>query len=55
MHVKGAGASGVLKLAPKQFELEVKLGLVLAIFRDKIAAGIEAEFDKLLRVKPKSE
>jgi len=55
MHVKGAGASGVLKLAPKQFELEVKLGLVLAMFRDKIAAGIEAEFDKLLRVKPKSE
>lgn len=55
MHVKGSGLSGVLKLAPKQFELDIKLGLVLAMFRDRIAAGIEAEFDKLLRVKSKKE
>jgi putative polyhydroxyalkanoate system protein len=52
MHVKGSGLSGVLKLAPEQYELDIKLGLVLAMFRDKIAAGIEAEFDKLLGVKP---
>jgi putative polyhydroxyalkanoate system protein len=55
MHVKGSGLSGVLKLAPEQFELDIKLGLVLTMFRDKIAAGIEGEFDKLLRVKPKNE
>jgi putative polyhydroxyalkanoate system protein len=49
--VKGSGLSGELKLAPKQLELDIKLGMVLSMFRDKIAAGIEAEFDKLLRVK----
>jgi putative polyhydroxyalkanoate system protein len=47
--VKGSGLSGVLKLAPNQLELDMKLGMVLSMFRDKITAGIEAEFDKLLK------
>lgn len=50
-HVSGSGLSGELRLAPKCFELDLKLGFVLAIFADKIAAGIEAEFDRLLGAK----
>lgn len=55
MNVKGSGLSGVLKLAPKQFELDLKLGMVLSMFREKIASGIEAEFDKLLRPESKKK
>jgi putative polyhydroxyalkanoate system protein len=47
-HVRGSGLSGELHLAPKCFELDLKLGFVLAMFADRITAGIEAEFDKLL-------
>ncbi len=55
IHVSGTGLSGALKLAPKQFELDIKLGFMLSMFHDKIAAGIEAEFDKLLRTKSKKK
>ena len=51
--VKGKGLSGELQVAPKEFKLQLTLGFVLSMFRDKIAAGIEAEFDKSLRTKPK--
>jgi putative polyhydroxyalkanoate system protein len=55
IQVSGTGLSGELKLAPKRFELDIKLGFMLAMFRDKIAAGIEAEFDRLLAVKSRKK
>ena len=55
IQVRGTGLSGELKLAPKQFELDITLGFMLSMFHDKIAAGIEAEFDKLLRTKSKKK
>ena len=53
LQISGTGLSGDLKLEPKRFELDIKLGFILAMFRDKIAAGIEKEFDSLLGVKSK--
>lgn len=53
LRVRGAGLSGELKLRPKLFELDIKLGFVLGLLQDRIAAGIEAEFDRLLRIKSK--
>ncbi len=52
-HVRGTGLSGELRLVPKCFELDLKLGFVLTMFADKITAGIEAEFDKLLEAPAK--
>lgn len=51
--VKGTGLTGELRLVPKRFELDLDLGFMLTIFRDKIAAGIESEFDRRLGIKEK--
>jgi putative polyhydroxyalkanoate system protein len=48
VHVQGTGLTGKLHLAPNVFELDIKLGFMLAMFRDKIRDGVEAKFDKLL-------
>jgi putative polyhydroxyalkanoate system protein len=48
VNVKGTGLSGKLHLAPKAFDLDIKLGFVLAMFGDKIRDGVEAKLDKLL-------
>jgi putative polyhydroxyalkanoate system protein len=46
--VQGAGLTGKLHLAPKVFELDIKLGFMLAMFCDDIRNGIEAKLDDLL-------
>lgn len=50
--VSGKGLKGELRLAPKQFELDLELGFLLSMFAEKIRDGIEAEFDRLLEPKP---
>lgn len=47
-YVKGTGLTGELRLAPKCIEIDIELGFILTMFRSKIAAGIETEFDRLL-------
>ncbi len=51
--IEGSGISGELTVAPKRFEIDLKLGLLLMMFRDKIEAGIEAKLDELLTFKPR--
>jgi len=53
--IKGAGIDGELRLAPRQLALDLELGFMLLMFRDKITAGIEAKFDEVLPVKPRKK
>ena len=49
--ISGSGISGELTVAPKRFDIDLKLGLLLMMFRDKIEAGIETKLDELLMAK----
>ena len=50
--VSGKGLRGEFRVCPKHFELELTLGIVLGLFEDRIAEGIEAEFDRLIGKTP---
>lgn len=45
---KRAGASGQLLVAPEQFELHAKLGMLLGMFRGRIESEIVRNLDDLL-------
>ena len=51
VNVQGTGLTGKLHLAPKVFELDLKLGFMLSMFSDKIRAGVEEKLDHLLASK----
>jgi putative polyhydroxyalkanoate system protein len=44
-----SGVSGTLRVAADHFELEARLGFLLAAFKDRIEAEIEQNLDQLLR------
>ena len=51
--ITGSGITGELIVEPKRFTIDLKLGLLMMMFRDKIEAGIEAKLDELLTAKSK--
>jgi putative polyhydroxyalkanoate system protein len=51
--IRGSGITGELIVEPKRFDIDLKLGLLMMMFRDKIEAGIEAKLDELLTAKSK--
>ena len=53
--VEGTGLTGRLHLAPKTFELDLKLGFMLSMISDKIRNGVEEKLDKLLAKKSGSK
>jgi putative polyhydroxyalkanoate system protein len=50
--ISGPGLQGELHLRPHRIELEVQLGFMLMMFRDKLVARIESRLDELLAVRP---
>jgi putative polyhydroxyalkanoate system protein len=51
--ISGSGITGELIVEPKRFDINLKLGLFMMMFRDKIEAGIEGKLDTLLTAKSK--
>ncbi|MET0985296.1 MAG: polyhydroxyalkanoic acid system family protein [Steroidobacteraceae bacterium] len=51
LHFERASASGTLRLAPKEVQLEVRLGFLLAAFSDSIHRAIERNLDAQLSAK----
>jgi putative polyhydroxyalkanoate system protein len=52
MHFERIGASGTLRLAPKEMQLDVHLGFLLTGLRNAIAREIERHLDEQLAPKP---
>jgi putative polyhydroxyalkanoate system protein len=48
VHFTRSGVSGTLRVAPDHFELEAKLGFLLAAFKDRIESEIVKNLDRLL-------
>ncbi len=43
---------GTLQVTGERFELQAELGFLFAAFKERIAAEIEEQFDKLLGAQP---
>lgn len=48
LHFERASATGTLRLAPKELQLEVRLGFLLTAFSDSIHRAIERTLDEQL-------
>ncbi len=48
IHFKRAGVTGTLLVTRDRFELDARLGLLVAAFKDRIEAGITKYLDELL-------
>jgi len=48
IHFKRAGVTGTLLVTRDRFELDARLGLLVAAFKDRIEAGITSYLDELL-------
>lgn len=52
MHFERTGLTGTLTLSPHRLQIKVKLGFLLAVFRDSIAKAIEQKLDDEFAAKP---
>ena len=49
--IEGSGITGKLTVEPKRFDIDLKLGLLVTMFRNDIESGIERKLDELLSAK----
>ncbi len=52
LHFSRPGMEGTLQVTGERFELQAELGFLFAAFKQRIAAEIEEQFDKLLGAQP---
>ncbi len=52
LHFSRPGMEGTLQVTGERFELQAELGFLFAAFKERIAAEIEGQFDKLIGAQP---
>ena len=50
LHFSRSGVDGSLLITSASFDFDVKLGLLMGVFKDQIAQKIHAQFDELLGI-----